>query len=255
MRTTLLCTLTLCGLIVAPAHAGWLDDLQKRLGELQKSPSTASAGVGSTATGALTEEEVVKGLKEALSKGTRQAIAQLGKDGGFLNNLDVRIPPPEELRKVERLLRTLGQDKYADQFIATLNHAAEKAVPEAASLFGDAIARMSVSDAQAILRGPDDAATQYFRKTSEASLKERFLPIVQAATDQAGVTAAYKALLQKAGPTVHLLGVGGTDLDRYVDDKAVDGLFKMVAAEEKRIRQDPLARTTDLLKKVFGSLF
>jgi hypothetical protein len=135
-----------------------------------------------------------------------------------------------------------------------MNQAAEKAVPEAAVLFSDAIAQMSMADAKSILKGPDDAATQYFRKTSEAKLKERFLPIVQAATDQAGVTAAYKKLMQKAGPTAQLLGVGATDLDAYVEGKAVDGLFKMIAAEEKRIRQDPLARGTDLLKKVFGSL-
>lgn len=254
MRTPSLIALPLCALLTFPAHGGWLDDLKKQLGDLQK-PSTASSAPGVTAAAPLSDDEVIRGLKEALSKGTQQAIATLGKEGGFLNNLEVKIPLPEELKKVEKLLRSLGQDKYADQFVATLNHAAEKAVPEAASLFGDAIAQMSMQDAQAILKGPEDAATQYFRKTSEARLKERFLPIVQAATDQAGVTSAYKALLQKAGPTVHLLGLGNTDLDSYVDDKAVDGLFRMVAAEEKRIRQDPLARSTDVLKKVFGSLF
>jgi hypothetical protein len=241
--------LALVGLVSASAQAGWLDDLQKKLGDFQSAPS-ATGGV----TAALSDEEVVRGLKEALSKGTQQAIANLGKDGGFLNNLDVKIPLPDELKKVEKLLRGLGQDKYADQFVATMNHAAEKAVPEAATLFADAISRMTLADAQSILKGPDDAATQYFRKGSEAKLKERFLPIVKTATDQAGVTAAYKKLIQKAGPTAQLLGVGATDLDAYVDGKAVDGLFKMIAAEEKRIRQDPLARSTDLLKKVFGSL-
>jgi hypothetical protein len=244
--------LALIGPIPDNAQAGWLDDLKKKWEESQSSPS-ATPALGSVST-ALSDEEVVRGLKEALSKGTQQAIATLGKDGGFLNNLDVKIPLPDELKKVEKLLRSLGQDKYADQFVATMNHAAEKAVPEAATLFADAISRMTLADAKSILKGPDDAATQYFRKTSEAKLKERFLPIVQAATDQAGVTAAYKKLMQKAGPTAQLLGVGATDLDAYVEGKAVDGLFKMIAAEEKRIRQDPLARGTDLLKKVFGSL-
>jgi hypothetical protein len=244
--------LALIGPIPENARAGWLDDLKKKWDESQSSPAVTST-LGS-ATAALSDEEVVRGLKEALSKGTQQAIANLGKDGGFLNNLDVRIPLPDELKKVEKLLRGLGQDKYADQFVATMNHAAEKAVPEAATLFADAISRMTLADAKSILKGPDDAATQYFRKTSEAKLKERFLPIVQAATDQAGVTSAYKKLMQKAGPTAQLLGVGATDLDAYVEDRAVDGLFKMIAAEEKRIRQDPLARGTDLLKKVFGSL-
>ncbi|MBU1665307.1 MAG: DUF4197 domain-containing protein, partial [Gammaproteobacteria bacterium] len=105
-----------------------------------------------------------------------------------------------------------------------------------------------------ILNGPDDAATQYFRKTSEARLNERFLPLVQQATNQAGVTSAYKQLMQKAGPVASLMGKQANDVDGYVSGKAIDGLFKMIAAEEKLIRQDPLARGTDLLKKVFGSL-
>jgi hypothetical protein len=247
----------LLGLATLPAQAGWLDDLKKTW-EKTKASSEAGSGsngsLGSAATAILSDEDMVKGLKEALSKGTQTAIANLGKDGGFLNNLNVKIPLPEELTKVEKLLRTLGQDKYADQFVATLNHAAEKAVPEAAMIFGDAISQMTLADAKSILKGPDDAATQYFRKTSEARLKERFLPIVQNATNQVGVTSAYKKLIQKAGPTAQFLGVGATDLDTYVQDKAVDGLFKMIAEEEKRIRQDPLARTTDLLKKVFGSV-
>lgn len=247
--TALLFALALPGMLSAPAQAGWLDDLKKKLGEVRSSPTTTTA-----ITAALTDEEMVRGLKEALSKGTQQAVANLGKDGGFLNNLDVKIPLPDELAKVEKLLRKLGQDKYADQFVATLNHAAEKAVPEAATLFADAISQMGLADAKSILKGPDDAATQYFRKTSEARLKERFLPIVKNATDQAGVTAAYKRLMRKAGPAARFLSPGATDLDGYVDDKAVDGLFKMIAAEEKRIRQDPVARTTNLLKKVFGSL-
>ncbi|MDO9252376.1 MAG: DUF4197 domain-containing protein [Pseudomonadota bacterium] len=202
----------------------------------------------------MSDDEVVRGLKEALSKGAQQAVANLGKDGGYLNNLDVKIPLPDELKKVEKLLRGLGQEKYADQFVATLNHAAEKAVPEAATIFADSISQMSMTDAKSILNGPNDAATQYFRKANEAKLRERFLPIVQAATNQAGVTSAYKKLMQKAGPAAQFLGSGATDLDGYVEGKAVDGLFKMIAAEEQRIRQDPLARGTELLKKVFGSL-
>lgn len=244
-----LLTLTLICLLSNATQADWLDDVKKKLGDVQSSPSTTSA-----VAAVLSDEDVARGLKEALSKGAQQAVANLGKDGGYLNNLDVKIPLPGELKKVEKLLRGLGQDKYMDQFVATLNQAAEKAVPQAASILGDSISQMSLSDAKSILKGPDDAATQYFRKTGEAKLKERFLPIVKAATDQAGVTSAYKKLMQKAGPTAQLLGVGGTDLDIYVQDKAVDGLFKMIAAEEKRIRQDPLARTTELLKKVFGSL-
>jgi len=251
-----LLALAMLGPLAIPAHAGWLDEVKKTLegAKSSKTSESSTGGIGATAATALSEEDMVKGLKEALSKGTQQAVASLGKDGGFLNNLDVKIPMPEELHKVEKLLRKLGQDKYADQFVATLNHAAEKAVPEAASLFSDSIAAMTLEDAKAILKGPDDAATQYFRKSSEAKLKERFKPIVEAATDQAGVTSAYKKLMQKAGPASQFLGQDATDLDGYVENKAVDGLFKMIAAEEKQIRENPVARTTDLLKKVFGSL-
>jgi hypothetical protein len=243
----------LVGLQAMPAQAGWLEDLKKTW-EQSQSQGGATSGLGATAAAVLSDEEVVKGLKEALSKGAQQAVANLGREGGYLNNLDVKIPLPDELKKVEKLLRGLGQDKYADQFVATLNLAAEKAVPEAAGLFADSISQMTLADAKSILKGPEDAATQYFRKTSEARLKERFRPIVKAATDQAGVTSAYKKLMQKAGPAAQWLGADATDLDGYVESKAVDGLFKMIAAEEKRIRQDPLARSTDLLKKVFGSL-
>lgn len=242
--------LILLGMLSTSAGADWLEDLKSKLEGASSAP-TATVPAGTA--GALSDEDLARGLKEALSKGTQQAVAQLGKDGGFLNNLDVKIPLPDELRKVEKLLRKMGQDKYADQFVATLNHAAEKAVPEAATIFADSISQMTLADAKSILKGPEDAATQYFRKTSEAKLKERFLPIVKTATDQAGVTAAYKKLMQKAGPAAQIMGSGATDLDGYVEAKAVDGLFKMIAAEEKRIRQDPLARTTELLKKVFGS--
>ena len=113
---------------------------------------------------------------------------------------------------------------------------------------------MTLEDARGILKGPDDAATRYFRKTGEAQIRERFMPIVRQATEQAGVTSAYKRLMQRAGPYAQLMGSQATDLDGYVTDKAMDGLFKMIAEEEKRIRQDPLARTTDLLKKVFGAV-
>lgn len=229
------------------AHAGWLDDLLKRATQMQPTVPNGAASV-------LTDDEVVRGLKEALAKGTQQAVGQLGKEGGYLNNLNVKIPMPENLKTVEKTARALGQDKLADEFVATLNHAAERAVPEAAAIFSDAIAQMSLEDARGILKGPDDAATQYFRKTSSARLAERFRPIVEAATDKTGVTASYKRLARQAGPVASLLGADAGDLDGYVTQKALDGLFVMIAAEEKRIRENPVARTSDLLKKVFGSL-
>lgn len=135
----------------------------------------------------------------------------------------------------------------------TMNKAAEKAVPEAAEILADAIRNMSIDDAMNILNGPDDAATQYFRKVSGVSLQNKFQPIVSEATDQTGVTAAYKNMINKATPLFGgFLEDSAVDLDQYVTDKSLDGLFKYIAQEEKNIRQDPSARTSDLLKKVFS---
>lgn len=220
--------------------ASWFD-------RLFKTPSTSAAATE------LTQDEIVRGLRETLSKGVQQAVASLGKPDGFLKNLDVKIPMPSQLQSAERVLRRLGQDRIADEFVATMNRAAEQAVPVAAGVFANAITNMTLTDAKAILTGPSDAATQYFRKTSESQLQEKFLPIVRDATAKTGVTAAYKNLLQQAGPVAAFLGTDAGDLDHYITQKALDGLFKMIAAEEKQIRENPLARSTDLLKKVFGA--
>jgi len=154
-------------------------------------------------------------------------------------------------------------EKLADDFVLSMNNAAEKAVPEAASVFSDAIKQMTIADAKTILTGTNNAATQYFRRVTETNLFTRFYPIVTNATQQVGVTAYYKQMLtQVSGGSSGLRGLlGGTsvtkldgfDVDTYVTTKALDGLFKMVADEEKRIRENPMARTTDLLQKVFGS--
>ena len=232
--------------VVAPSRAGWLDDLLK-----PSRPSSASPSAPSLTS--LSQAQLIEGLKQALSQGVQQAVAQLGQEGGFLNNLRVKIPMPENLQIVARGLRAAGQNRLADDFVVTLNRAAEKAVPEAASVFADALSQMTIADAQSILSGPNDAATQYFRRTSEARLTEKFLPIVRTATAKVGVTSAYKNLVAKAGPVTQFLGGNAGDLDAYVTRKALDGLFTMVAAEEKRIRENPAARATDLLEKVFGN--
>jgi hypothetical protein len=212
----------------------------------------------------LSQDQLIQGLKEALGKGVQQAISKLGHEGGFLTNLEVRIPMPEKLHTVEKALRAVHEDKLADDFINTMNHAAEQAVPQAAEVFAGAIKTMSIEDAKGILMGTNNAATQYFRVRTETNLFERFLPIVKKTTDQTGVTAAYKQLLAKAegGSTLgaigsfgkSLLGTEALDVDAYVTNKSLDGLFKMVADEEKRIRENPVARTTDLLKQVFGAV-
>lgn len=206
------------------------------------------------AAGGLSQAEVAQGLKEALGRGVKAAVSRLGREGGYLKNLEVRIPMPGRLRKLDATLRRLKQDKLADEFVAAMNRAAEKAAPEAAAIFADSLSQMTLADAQAILTGPDDAATRYFRQTCEARLHAKFLPIVAKATASAGVTKAYRRLLVAAGPASFLLGTEASNLDGYVTVKALDGLFKMIAAEESRIRKNPVARNTGILKRVFGSL-
>lgn len=251
MNRTALVSILILPVIVAsgPLSAGFADLLDGLVGGTgQETPATA-APTGTQPT----DGEMIAGLKEALNKGTQFAVDNLGKDGGFLNNDKVRIPMPSSLAWIEKTLRTLRQDALADEFVASMNHAAEQAVPEAAAIFGDAIQQMSLEDARGILTGPDDAATQYFRRTTSEALTDKMRPIVEQATAKAGVTANYKAMTAKAGGLTSLLSKDTTDLDGYVTDKTLDGLFLMVAEEEKRIRENPLARTTDLLKKVFGS--
>ena len=206
-----------------------------------------------SATSVLTNSEVVDGLKEALSKGTESAIARLGKQDGFFANKKVKIPMPDSLQMVEDGLRKIGQDKYADEFVLTMNRAAEQAVPEAAEIFGSAIRNMSIEDARGILNGQDDAATKYFRRTSGEKLVNRFLPIVKKSTEQIGVTSNYKQMVDKLGFMSRFIDTESLDVDRYITNKAIDGLFLMVAREEKLIRENPAARTTDLLKKVFSN--
>lgn len=222
-------------------------------GYLDKLKGSVNIPTETSPVASLSNTEMVAGLKEALSEGTQFAVDSLGKEGGFLDNSKVKIPMPDSLSWVEKSLRTLHQDELADEFIDTMNHAAERAVPEAAVIFGAAIRNMSIEDAQEILTGPDDAATQYFRTSTQAELTERMHPIVEEATAQTGVTSAYKNMTARAGGMTSLLSSDATDLDGYVTSKTLDGLFIMIAEEEKKIRENPLARSTDLLKKVFGA--
>jgi hypothetical protein len=231
------------------AHAGWQDMLNSAVKTITENESTTEV-----ASSLLGDSEVVAGLKEALANGVETAVKTLGKKDGFMGNSLVQIPLPDSLKLVEKTARTLGQGQYADDFIGTMNQAAEEAVPEAAELLGEAIRTMSVEDATKILNGPDDAATQYFRKVSGEQLSQRFKPIVEKATNEAGVTSAYKGLTANAGSLLGgFVSQESLDVDKYVTDKALDGLFKYIAIEEKQIRENPLARSTDLLKKVFAN--
>lgn len=236
-------------LLLAPGvHGGdWLQRLGLRKKKTIDQPSTIAAA-------ALSHDQLVDGLKEALGKGVEHALGSLGKEDGFLKDLSVKIPMPTTLKKVESSLRMLHQDKLADDFVMTLNRAAEKAVPEAAAVLGQSLQQMTLTDAKAILTGTNNAATQYFRRTSETNLYERFYPIVAKATEQTGVTSTYKRMIDKVSFAGSFLGQDAGNLDAYVTHKALDGLFVKIAEEEKLIRENPAARTTDLLQKVFGAL-
>lgn len=222
------------------AYAGlddWLrDSLRRNGGATTLDPATAAAG-----------------LKQALENGAQQAVALLGREDGYFGNPRVKIPLPEKLARMDKTLRQLGRDRAADEFILSLNRAAEAAAPEAKAIFLHVIREMTVTDAIGIVRGPDNAATGYFREHSEGALKEKFHPVVAAATNKVGVTQRYKRLLRDGGTVARFVDVRRLDIDDYVTQKALDGLFLMVADEETRIRQDPLARSTELLRKVFGS--
>ena len=234
-------------LFTSPAlNAGWNDWRQKL-----EDTIPAGTPTGSEAT-ALSQTEIVAGLKEALSVGVERATSLLGQDDGFLNDAAVKIPMPESLQQVERGLRTVGQDALADDFIVSMNRAAEKAVPATTTILVDTIKSMSLEDAKGILNGPDDAATQYFRKQNEVQLTSAILPIVQDTTAQVGVTSAYKNMTGNLGFLSQFSGQSNLDLDHYVAQKTMDGLFLKLAQEEKLIRQDPVARSTELLKKVFA---
>ena len=201
----------------------------------------------------LSNKDAAAGLKQALIKGSQAAVASLGKQDGFLKNERVKIPLPESLRKVEGLMRGLGMGKYADELVTTMNRAAESAVVEAKPLLVNAVKNMSVQDAKAILGGGQDAATQYFRRTTSAPLTDKFLPIVAKATQKVKLADKYNAFAGKAA-RFGLVDAKDADLNSYVTRKTLDGLYLMIADEERKIRQDPVGAASGIISKVFGAI-
>ena len=201
----------------------------------------------------ITNREAVAGLKEALSRGSQQAVAALGRVDGFLGNPQVKIPLPDSLTRAERLMRRVGAGRYADEVIVAMNRAAEAAVPEAKALFLDSIKKMTVQDAKGILTGGDTAGTEYFRRTTRATLHKRFLPIVERSTAKVRLAQKYDQYAAR-GVGLGVVKEEHADLDEYVTQKALDGLYFMVAEEEKKIRKDPVGTGKAILKKVFGAL-
>lgn len=201
----------------------------------------------------LTRTEATQGLKDALMQGSRAAVTQLSAPGGFLDNDKVRIPLPDSLARIESGLRWMGMGRQADELRTSMNRAAELAVKEATPLLVESVKQMSVSDAKQILGGPDDAATQYFRRTTSDALTERFLPIVKQATAQVQLAEQYNRFAGQAAQ-FGLIDEKDANLDSYVTNKALDGLFLVIAEQERAIRDNPAAAATNIAKKVFGAL-
>lgn len=202
---------------------------------------------------AFSSKEQVASLKQALTQGTETAVKSLARENGYLGNDKVRIPLPESLQKADNTLRRFGMEKYADELVTSMNRAAEAAVPEARTILADAVRKMSVRDARSILTGNDDAATQYFRKNTEAALAARFKPIVNKAMINVRVAEKYDRFAGK-GVKFGLVDEGDAKLDGYITRKALDGLFLMMAEQEKTIRENPLEATGSLAKKIFSAL-
>jgi Protein of unknown function (DUF4197) len=201
----------------------------------------------------ITNREAVNALKTALEKGSRAAVEQLGRENGFYGDARVKIPLPESLRRADRTMRRFGMGKYADELVLTMNRAAEAAVPEAKQLFVDSVKKMTVQDAKGILTGGETAGTEYFKRTTSEQLRKRFLPIVQKSTEKVGLAQTYNQYAQQAA-AFGLVKAEQSNLDNYVTQKALDGLYFMVAEEEKKIRKDPVGAASSIIKKVFGAL-
>lgn len=201
---------------------------------------------------ALTTAEVGEGLKEALVKGISTGSDLVSKVDGYFKNPEIKIPFPPDVKKVEDKLRQIGLGSEVDKFVMTLNRGAEDAAKEAKPIFVAAIKSMTIEDAWAILKGEPDAATQYLKKTTSAQLREKFRPVIQNSLDKVSATKYYSDLVNKYNQ-IPLVTKVNPDLNEYATDKAMEGLFIMIAKEEKNIRENPVARTTELLKKVFGS--
>jgi len=201
----------------------------------------------------LSNADAVSGLKQALTDGSAAAVKMLGQDNGYFGNAKVKIPLPPNMQKIESGLRMMGMKKQADELVLSMNRAAEAAAPEAKQLLVDAVKKMSVQDAKAILTGGDTAATDYFRRTTQDQLTQRFLPIVKKSTDRVGLAQQYNSLAGQ-GASLGLVKKDDASIETYVTRKALDGLYLMIAEQEKAFRQNPVGATSDIVKKVFGAL-
>lgn len=201
----------------------------------------------------ITQGEAVAALKAALDRGSQAAVASLGRSDGFLGNPQVRIPLPDSLARAGRLMRRVGMGHHADELVLTMNRAAEAAVPEARGLLLQAVKKMTVQDAKGILGGGETAGTDYFKRSTRQEIAKRFLPIVRRSTSKLGLARQYNRFAER-GARLGLVRQEHADLDQYVTQKCLDGLYFMVAEEEKKIRRDPVGTASGIMRKVFGAL-
>ncbi len=200
----------------------------------------------------LTNQEVIDGLKQALTIGGQNASGSASKPDGYFRNPIIKIPFPPETKNMETKLRSLGMSKQVDEFVLTINRAAEEAAKQAAPIFTDAVKSMTITDGMNILKGKDTAATSYLRQKTSVALHDKFKPVIKAATQKVNVTQYWNPLATTYNKIPFVDRVN-PDLDEYITQKALSGLFYLISQEEIKIRKDPAARVTDLLKKVFGS--
>ena len=201
----------------------------------------------------ITNKDATSGLRQALADGVVAAVGKLGGQDGFFGNPKVRIPLPDALQKVEGVIRMMGMKRQADELELAMNRAAEAAVTEARPLLVDAVKKISVQDAKGILTGGDTAATEYFRRTTADALAKKFLPVVKKATAAVGLAEKYDAIVEK-GAQLGLVDASKATIEQYVTRKSLDGLYTMIADEEKAIRQNPVGAASTIVQKVFGAL-
>jgi hypothetical protein len=237
MRRGIILSLFFVIICAVPSHAGFFESIFKILG----GPASQDAD----------NSTIISGLKEALSIGTRNAVEDVSQANGYFGNETIRILMPERIQMVADVLGKVGYQEEVDEFILSMNRAAEKAAPQAASFFIDAIKDMSFADAQEILNGGDTAATDFFKDRTSEKLYAAFKPVISSSMDKVGTVHAYKEMMGQY-QSLPFVGKESLDLDHYVTNKALDGLFYMVGQEEKKIRNDPAARVTEVLEKVFG---
>jgi hypothetical protein len=237
--------------LVQPVYAFDLDGLKEKFNDLGKpavSNPDKKPGLAQFST-----QEQIESLKQALTQGAQTAVSNLAKKDGYLGNNKVRIPLPDSLNKADKAMRRIGMGKYPDELITSMNRAAEAAVPEAKKLFVGAIKKMTVSDAKGILTGSNDAATRYFRKNTETQLDARFKPIVGKAMKKVKLAQTYDRFAGK-GAKFGLVDKRDANLENYITRKAMNGLFLMMAEQEKDIRAHPLQATGELAKKIFAAI-